>query len=135
MAALFRAPTRPLRVLFVDPDWVSAESLIRAARLSAAAIVPSAAEALNFIRASMPDLLVTELALDDGSGIELIRYLHQTPATHNLLLIALTSRTSVADKVATFQAGADEYLVKPVDPEFFALRVRILMSFLHLNAR
>ncbi|MGH8324697.1 MAG: DNA-binding response regulator, partial [Steroidobacteraceae bacterium] len=58
-----------------------------------------------------------------------IRYLHRTPALRRLLVMVVTSRAAVADKIAAFQAGADDYLVKPVDPEFFALRVRLLMGF------
>jgi DNA-binding response OmpR family regulator len=49
------------------------------------------------------------------------------------LIIVVTTRSSVPDKVAAFQAGADEYLVKPVDPEIFALRVRLLMGFSRLG--
>lgn len=133
MSAGLRANPSPLRVLFVDPDHNGVEALIRAVPIvTSIGIVPSAQAALGILRVNMPQLLVTELALADTSGIELIRYVHQTPATQHLLLMVVTSRSTVAEKVAAFQAGADDYLVKPVDPDFFALRVRLLMGFARL---
>jgi DNA-binding response OmpR family regulator len=50
-------------------------------------------------------------------------------AARRLPLMVISSRSSVADKVAAMRAGADDYLVKPVEPPFFILRVRQLMIF------
>lgn len=129
-----RANPYPVKTLFVDPDQASVESLIRMVPIiEVTAIVPTAAEALNAMRLNMPQLLVTELALPDTSGFELIQRARQITTARRLPLMVTTARSSVADKVAAFRAGADDYLVKPVEPPFFTLRVRQLMIFFLLD--
>jgi DNA-binding response OmpR family regulator len=120
----------PIKTLVVDPDRADAEALIRAAPIiEVIAIVPTAAEALNAMRVTMPQLLITEMALLDANGIELIARVRQMAAVRRLPIMVISSRSSVAEKVAAMRAGADDYLVKPVEPPFFTLRVRQLMIF------
>jgi two-component system response regulator TctD len=47
----------------------------------------------------------------------------------HVLLMVVTARSGVRDKINAFQAGADDYLVKPLDPAAFALRVQLLSRF------
>jgi DNA-binding response OmpR family regulator len=47
----------------------------------------------------------------------------------HVLLMVVTNRSGVRDKINAFQAGADDYLVKPLDPTVFALRVQLLSRF------
>lgn len=135
MNARSRAGLYPVKTLFVDPDRAGVEALVRSSPeiITPLAIVPSVAEALGALQADMPQLLVTELELVDASGIELVRRVRQmTPARRPLVMVT-TSRSAVAEKVAAFRAGADDFLVKPVDPAIFALRVRQLMIFFLLD--
>jgi DNA-binding response OmpR family regulator len=119
-----------LTVLFIDPDLAAAETLARPLRATCAvAVVPTAQAAIAATRVRIPDLVVTELSLPDMNGIELIAGLHSAPVTHNVLIMVVTKRTSVRDKVAAFQAGADHYLVKPVDPGQFLVQVRLILRF------
>jgi DNA-binding response OmpR family regulator len=127
---LQRAPRRPLSVLIVDPDRRSAERMARAlAGTAAVAVVPTGEAALAAIRAHVPDLIATELDLPDGDGVRLIAAVHAAPATHNVLLLVATARAGVRDKIAAFGAGADDYLVKPLDAELFVERVLLLSRF------
>jgi DNA-binding response OmpR family regulator len=129
-----RAGPFHVKTLVVDPDQASATALLRSAPIiDLIAIVPSAAEALNTLQVTTPQLLVTELELADASGIELIRRVRQLNADRRLPLMVITSHAAVADKVAAFRAGADDFLIKPVDPAFFSLRVRQLMIFFLLD--
>lgn len=119
-----------MAVLFIDPDAENAERLSRALRgVSAVAVVPTAQAAAAAMNARMPNLIVLELDLPDANGLELIMHMHNTPATRNVLIMVVTSRTSVHDKITAFQAGADDYLVKPVDPQQFAVHVQLLSRF------
>jgi DNA-binding response OmpR family regulator len=52
--------------------------------------------------------------------------LHDHPRTRHVMLMIVTTRHMISDKIAGFQAGADDYLVKPVDTELFALHVELL---------
>jgi len=119
-----------MAVLFIDPDAENAERLSRALRgVGAVAVVPTAQAAAAAMSARMPNLVVLELDLPDASGLDLITHLHGSPATRNVLIMVVTSRTSVRDKISAFQAGADDYLVKPIDPQQFAVHVQLLSRF------
>jgi DNA-binding response OmpR family regulator len=125
---------RPWAVLIVDPDIEGGHRLADASR-HAAAVVGSARAALEAIRLRMPDLIVTELNLPDMPGIDFIARVHDVPATHNVLLLVATQRGSVHDKIAAFQAGADDFLVKPVDAQQFIAHVQLVSRFLQVLGR
>lgn len=119
-----------LAVLFVDPNLDAAERLALPLRAHCAvAIVPTAQAALAAMRVRMPNVVVTEMDLPDANGIEFLTTVHNSPATHNVLLMVVTGRSSVRDKIAAFQAGADDYLVKPVDPQQFETHIYLVSRF------
>ena len=123
------APTR-LHILMVDPDLGGAHQLASAiSREHTVTVVGTVAAAYGAIGARMPTLVATELDLPDASGLELLTALHTHPATQRVLLLVLTWRASIQDKIAAFQAGADDFLVKSVDPQTFAGHVRRLARF------
>jgi two-component system KDP operon response regulator KdpE len=68
-----------------------------------------------------PDLLVLDLGLPDGDGVDLIRDLRQWSAAP---VIVLSARSGEADKIAALDAGADDYLVKPFGAGELLARVR-----------
>ena len=68
-----------------------------------------------------PDLVVLDLGLPDGDGIDLIRDLRGWSA---MPVIVLSARGAEADKIAALDAGADDYLVKPFGAGELAARVR-----------
>jgi DNA-binding response OmpR family regulator len=76
-----------------------------------------------------PILVVTELELSDGSGIDLVRALRNHPSMHRALLMVVSWRKGIDDKVAAFEAGADNFLVKPVSPSAFLEEVKRLSYF------
>ena len=88
--------------------------------------VANAQEALTLARAHTPDLLVTELDLPEGDGLALCAQLRDAPETERLPIMVLTHRSTPQDKVAGFLAGADDYVVKPLDKRLFYARVRLL---------
>jgi two-component system KDP operon response regulator KdpE len=68
-----------------------------------------------------PDLVIVDLGLPDGDGIELIRDLRSWSSAP---VIVLTARSAESDKVAALDAGADDYLVKPFGAAEMLARVR-----------
>jgi len=68
-----------------------------------------------------PDLLIVDLGLPDGDGVDLIRELRSWSAAP---VIVLSARTGEADKIAALDAGADDYLVKPFGAGELMARVR-----------
>jgi DNA-binding response OmpR family regulator len=120
------AAPEPL-ALFIDPDMASAQRLADTLRAYwATKVVANAQEARAVLRVTQPWLVVTELDLPDMPGLDLLVALHDHPLTRHVMLMIVTTRRMVSDKIAGFQAGADDYLVKPVDRELFALHVELL---------
>jgi DNA-binding response OmpR family regulator len=116
-----------LSVLVVDGNPVSRERVREA--LGAQCVVRFASgvrEALGALHTQPPDLLVSEVDLIDGSGLRLCEEIRATPSLRQLPIMLLTDRASINDKVAGFQAGADDYVVKPVDGRLFHARLRLL---------
>jgi DNA-binding response OmpR family regulator len=122
----FKSQLRLIRpamsVLFLDPDIASAERLANSLRSQHRVIVVgSANEALAQVDSRAPDLIVAEIDLPDADGLALVAHWHVAPATRHSLLMIVTTRRSVRDKIVGFQAGADDYLIKPVElPQFLA---------------
>lgn len=118
---------RRLRVLVVD-DSPSERELVHKALGDEYQVrfVSGASEALDVVRKDIPDLLVSEVDLPEGSGLSLCEAVRTSPGARYLPIMLLTSRASIHDKVAGFQAGADDYVVKPLDMRLFNARVRLL---------
>jgi len=68
-----------------------------------------------------PDLVVLDLGLPDGDGVELIRDLR---AWSDIPVLVLSARTTETDKIGALDAGADDYLVKPFSSGELLARVR-----------
>ena len=68
------------------------------------------------------DVIVLDLGLPDGDGIELCKYFRKNDITAPILV--LTGRSEVENKVALLDCGADDYLTKPFAPAHVRSRVR-----------
>lgn len=88
--------------------------------------VPAAsiAEARQVCAAST-DLIILDLMLPDGSGLEWLQEIRGAGRT--ILVLILTARDAVRDRVAGLDAGADDYLVKPFSMVELLARVRALL--------
>lgn len=74
-----------------------------------------------------PDLVILDLNLPDGGGLEICRKIREHKELKSTPVILLTGRGEIDDKVSGFAAGADQYLVKPVLPSELALWVAALL--------
>ena len=75
-----------------------------------------------------PDLVVLDIGLPDGSGIDLCRKIRAHPELAATPVIMLTAREDFDSKQEGVQAGADQYLVKPVDRNEMLLWVEELLK-------
>ena len=78
-------------------------------------------QALDFVRSENFDLILLDLNLPDIPGIELCRVIR---AAFDTVIIVLTVRSDERDKVAVFDAGADDYVIKPFDASVLLARIR-----------
>jgi DNA-binding response OmpR family regulator len=85
-----------------------------------AATIADAVEGMNAIP---PDLVVLDLTLPDGDGLDLCRTIRETSSAY---IVMLTGRDDEVDKVVGFRLGADDYVTKPFSPRELAARVEAL---------
>jgi two-component system, OmpR family, phosphate regulon response regulator OmpR len=87
-------------------------------------VVGSLAEARAALRGLAFDLLVLDVMLPDGSGVDLASELRRESEVPILLL---TARGEAEDRIGGFEAGADDYLVKPFEPRELLLRIATIL--------
>jgi DNA-binding response OmpR family regulator len=120
----------PLAVLFVDADTAGAQLLANAiCDRYATAVVGSAREGYEAMRYQTPTPIMCEARLPDINGADFLAYLRGHPTTRHILPMAISSARSLQDKVRAFQAGADDVLVKPVEPATFVAHLQYMMRF------
>lgn len=84
-------------------------------------------DALEVIKTEKPDLAIVDVMMPEMNGYDLTRALRDNPTTANIPIILLTALSNVQEKVEGFQAGADDFLIKPAElPELLA-RVEVLL--------
>lgn len=77
--------------------------------------------ALELARETLPDLVLTDIIMPKMDGMQLLQELRRDPSTQYIPLILLSVKANDASKVDSFDAGADDYLVKPFTaPELLA---------------
>ena len=115
------------RLLVVEDDPQVRAMLTRALRYEGFEVAAACdgAEAMASLRAARPDLLLLDLLLPDADGVELCGRLRDEGDIVPILM--LTARDTVSDRVAGFEAGADDYLVKPFSTAELVARVRALL--------
>jgi len=80
-------------------------------------------EALSIIRKARPDLIILDVEMPGKNGIEICRELKADFATRDIPVIMLTSRTGRGETVDGLNAGADDYIIKPMHPPEVIARV------------
>ena len=118
--------TRAARVLLVD-DEVSIQRTLAPLLRSRGydvEVAGSGKDALKAVGLRAPDLMVLDLGLPDLEGAEVCRRVRSTSA---LPIIVLSARSGDADKVATLDEGADDYVTKPFSPEELLARIRVAL--------
>lgn len=97
--------------------------------------VKTLSEAKELLRESVPDVLICEALLGEESGLELCRYVRKTSFLRHIPVMILTSHTALQDKIAGFDAGADDYVVKPFDARHLVARIRLLSRIKRIEQR
>lgn len=73
------------------------------------------AEALEKIPTEQPQLVILDIILPDMTGLQVCHQLRSKKETAEVAIIMLTGRDQIPDKIRGLQAGADAYIVKPVE--------------------
>src|SRR6185503_3505769 len=127
-----------LRVVVADDDRVTAEILARTLRKweFAPIVTSNGGEAWDKLRdGTGPTLAILDWMMPELDGPEVCRRVRRELPVANVYMILVTAREGRADLVAGLDAGADDYVVKPFDPEELRARVSVGMRVLSLQER
>ncbi|MDQ3706820.1 MAG: response regulator transcription factor [Chloroflexota bacterium] len=115
-----------MRVLVVDDDQRIRDNLKRHLSYDGYQVetASDANEAFRQIAETPPDLVVLDVMLPGMSGLEICRRIRQVD---DVPILMLTAKDTLEDKVGGLDSGADDYLVKPFQPEEMLARVRALL--------
>src|SRR5438309_6318335 len=97
--------------------------------------VDSGLGALELARESPPDLVLLDVRLPDLDGFEVCRKLREEQATSLVPIVMVTSLNATEDRVKALEAGADDFLSKPVDRLELKARVHSMIELNGLRER
>ena len=116
------------RLLVVDDDS-DIRDLLREQLLLAGFDVECAGgllQAKAILSSTAIDLVILDLTLPDGDGIDLCRQVHDAGSTPAIIIIS--ARDAASDRILGLETGADDYLIKPFEPRELLARVRNLLK-------
>jgi len=116
-----------MRILIADDDTPSTVLLRRVLEPRGFEIVTAAdgRTASEMLEEFAPSLAILDWMMPGLDGIELCRRIRATPSLANMYIILLTGRAQRADVITGLNAGADDYLTKPVDVQELRARLQV----------
>lgn len=126
-----------MRVLIVEDDPVSADLLEACLRTAGyqVTVAENGAQARELVRSGQYRLVVSDWEMPEMSGVELCQYIRSRQSGGYIYVILLTSRSGTRNVVAGLNAGADDFVTKPFQPEELRVRLRTAERIISLESR
>jgi putative two-component system response regulator len=124
------------RILIVDDSPQNVQLLEAYLTAAGYEVIPAydGKEALEQLGSNdEPDLIILDVMMPGLNGYQVCEKIKDSQSWHRIPVMMLTALTEIDDKVKGFEAGADEFLSKPVDKLELLLRVKALLRTKHLN--
>lgn len=120
---------RKERILIIDDD----EDILDVLELTlsehyAVISAHNGKEGLDIVKAKMPDLVITDYMMPVMTGPQFVKELRKDILLSHLPVIMLTGKGDTKDMVTGIEAGADDYLIKPFEPEALLARIRMILK-------
>ncbi len=90
-------------------------------------------EAINLAKDIQPHLIVLDVMMPEMDGIEACEIIRKDPKISNTLITLLSARGEDYSKIAGFNAGADDYITKPIKPKVLVSKVKSLLRRISLK--
>jgi adenylate cyclase len=125
----------PPRILIADDQPMNVDILQTRLAVHGYELLTAAdgEEALGVARAQLPDLILLDIMMPKMDGLEVCRLLKGDAALPFMPIIMVTAKADTRDIVAGLEAGADEYLTKPVDQAALVARVKSMLRIKALH--
>ncbi len=124
------------RILLVEDDALLCDmvQLILSQEGYELQIVPDGLSALELVKTWKPDLILLDVMMPHLDGIQTLQRFRELDQTMTVPILLVTARGAISDKVEGFQAGADDYIVKPFDNIELKLRIAAHLRRVELSS-
>ena len=113
-------------VLVAEDDWVNQEvalELLRETLGFAVDIAPDGAQALDMASRFRYDLILMDMQMPELDGLKATQAIRELPGYDRIPIIAMTANAFAEDRVRCMDAGMDDFIAKPVDPDHLFIRL------------
>lgn len=90
-------------------------------------------ETRKFLEKNQFDIILLDISLPDGDGLTFYADLQAAEQTRDIPVIFITSHSEINKEVMGFSLGADDYIIKPLEPARFKARIESRLKQLHLK--
>ncbi len=121
--------TKDIKILLVDdePDILEIISYNLAGEGYEVFTAKNGADGVAKAKKKRPHLIILDVMMPEMDGIEACEVLRATPGLENTIITFLTARGEDYSQVAGFDAGADDYITKPIKPKVLVSKVKALL--------
>lgn len=123
------------RVLVIDDQPANVKIIAKRLSVSGYEVLTATngMDGIRLARESAPDVILLDIMMPEMDGYEVIKRLKQEPETSGVSIVLLTSLDGTEDKVRGLDAGADDFLTKPVNQIELVARIRSLTKLKRLH--
>ncbi|HOJ95343.1 MAG TPA: response regulator [Methanospirillum sp.] len=124
------SPDRSLQILIVEDNRTQAEYLRHLLEKKGHQVTVSnnGYEALEKLKIERPDIILTDVMMPDMDGFTLCKMIKSDETYHDIPVILVTHLYSPVDVIKGLEAGADNFIIKPYDPEYIFSRIAGIMQ-------
>ncbi|NJB36766.1 response regulator transcription factor [Croceivirga sp. JEA036] len=129
--------TKDIKILLVDdePDILEIVSYNLSSEGYEVFTAKNGVEAVAKAKKKQPHLVILDVMMPEMDGIEACEVMRNTPGLENTIITFLTARGEDYSQVAGFDAGADDYITKPIKPKVLVSKVKALLRRLKEDAQ